>query len=199
VSRHAERLAGIREAVPLAEASVYHAVARAAALDAFARAFEAGEGAPPDGPDASDASDPEYVLASTADGELLIVAGAWQAAGRTCGRLVAPRELLALLLDDPERTAVWCDEDDGEGLALTAHAITVDGEPLLLVEARSARATGEVAGVTQVDYDGERLRDGAWDAGALDALLRERDGDVVALSPAVVAELARQVGEADAP
>ena len=193
------RLAGIDEAVPPVQASVYHAVAREAALDAFARAYEDGlASSDDDAPDDAD-EDPVYVLASTAEGELLVIAGAWPGDGRSCGRLVAPRELLALLLDDPETTAVWCDEDDGEGLALTAYAITVEGAPMLLVAARSARALGETAGVTDVAYDGARLAEGAWRPEALDALLRERDGDVVALAPAVVAELTRHVGGIDEP
>ena len=188
------RLAGIREAVPPEQAGVHHAVAREAALQAFDRAYERGlAGSDGDAPDGG--GDPDYVVASTAGGELLVIAGAWRAHDRSCGRLVAPRELLALLLDDPTRSAVWCDEDDGEGLALTAHAITVDGEPMLLVAARSARAVGETAGVTDVVYEGERLAEGEWSAVALDALLRERDGDVVALTPAVVAALARHAGD----
>ena len=195
----AHRLAGIDETIPLAQASVYHAIAREAALDAFARAYEGGL-ASSDGDAPHDADDhPVYVVASTAEGELLVIAGAWPTDGRTCGRLVAPRELLALLLDDPGTTAVWCDEDDGEGLALTAHGITVAGEPMLLVVARSARAVGETAGVTDVAYGGARLPEGEWRPETLDALLRERDGDAVVLTPAVVAELARQLGGIDEP
>ena len=192
---HARRLAGIREAIPLEQASVHHAVAREAALDAFGRAYERGlaESAG-DAPDGS--ADPEYVVASTAGGELLVIAGAWREHARSCGRLVAPRELLALLLDDPATTAVWCDEDDGEGLALTGYPITARGAPLLLVAARSARAVGETAGVTQVAYEGARLAEGAWADDALDAFLHEHDGDAVALSPAALGELARHVADA---
>ncbi len=202
------RLAGIRDGAPLDQASVYHAVARAAALDAFGRAYERGADAA-DAPGAFDpgafdpgafaSSDdaPEYVVATTADGELLVIAGRWPEAGRTCGRLVAPRELLALLLDDPTTTAVWCDEDDGAGLALTGVAVTARGEPMLLVVARSARAVGETAGVTDVEYAGDRPADGHWDDAALDALLRDRDGDAVVLPPSVLAELAQRVGPPD--
>ena len=195
------RLAGIREDVPLEQAGPYHAAAREAALEAFGRAYEraaershahAFDGGTPAGDDA-----PEYVVATSGDGELLVVAGAWPAAGRTCGRLVAPRELLALLLDDPTTTAVWCDEDDGAGLALTAYAVTAGEDPLLLVAARSARAVGETAGVTQVEYEGARLAEGAWAADALDAFLREHDGDAVVLPPAVLGDLARHVVEVD--
>ena len=141
-------LAGIREEIPLAQAGAYHAAAREAALDAFGRAYEAAGATAADVPGAdtragADSGDgdgggdaPEYVIAATADDALLVIAGAWPAAGRTCGRLVAPRALLALLLDDPTLTAVWCDEDDGEGLALTAYAITLGATPMLLVVAR---------------------------------------------------------------
>jgi hypothetical protein len=203
-------LAGIRDGAPLDQASVYHAVARAAALDAFGRAYErAAEDDDADAPAAFDpgaytspddaaGDDPEYVVATTADGELLVIAGRWPRAGRTCGRLVTPRELLALLLDDPTTTAVWCDEDDGAGLALTGVAVTARGEPMLLVVARSARAVGETEGVTDVEYAGDRPADGHWDDAALDALLRDRDGDAVVLPPSVLAELAQQVGPPDA-
>lgn len=193
------QLAGIRDDVPLPQAGPYHAAARAAALDAFGRTYErshqhasAHASAP-----AFESGAPEYVVATSGDGELLVVAGAWPAAGRTCGRLVTPRELLALLLDDLTTTAVWCDEDDGAGLALTAYEVAVGSDPLVLVAARSARAVGETAGVTEVAYDGARLAAGAWAADALDAFLRDHDGDAVVLSPAVLAELARRVADAD--
>ena len=190
------RLAGIREDVPLEQAGPYHAAAREAALEAFGRAYERAPGDVPAGDSAGDHT-PDFVVATSADGELLVIAGVWPAAGRTCGRLVAPRELLALLLEDPATTAVWCDEDDGAGLALTAYAVTAGGDPLLLVVARSARAVGETAGVTDVEYDGARLAEGAWAADALDALLRERDGDAVVLPPMVLGELARHVADVD--
>ena len=185
-------LARVRDATPLAHASVYHASRREAALEAFGRAYE--RGALAGATDAlRDDGAPRYVLASDAGGDLLVLAGDWPAAGRTCGRLVVPRDLLALLLEDPAATAVWCDEDGGAGLAFTGHAVTVGGGPMLLVVARSARAVGEIAGVTQVEYDGARLAEGAWDADALEALLRGRDGDAVLLGPEVVGALARHV------
>jgi hypothetical protein len=193
------QLAGIRDDAPLDAASVYHAVARAAALDAFERADQrdgAADRAPPPAA-VADHDAPEYAVATAPDGELLVVAGVWPRSGRTCGRLVAARELLALLLDDPTTTAVWCDEDDGAGLALTGYPVAVGGEPMLLVHARSARAVGESAGVTQIEYDGGRLAEGDWDPDALDALLRDQDGDAVVLPPSVLAELARRVGPPD--
>ena len=190
------RLAGIGEVVPVDQASPYHAVAREAALAAFGRAVEQGDA--PAGPDdtAPDA-EPEYLVASAADGELLVIAGVWAGAAQSCGRLVAPRALLALLLDDPSTTAVWCDEDDGEGIALTGYAIDVRGRPFLLVAARSARVTGETAGVADVAYADARLAGGAWTPEALEAFLREHDGDAVALSPAMVDELTEHLAADD--
>jgi hypothetical protein len=190
------RLAGIREDIPLDEASVYHAAAREAALEAFGREYE--HASPTPGGRALTAHEqPEHVMATWADGELVVIAGAWPMSGRTCGRLVAPRELLELLVDDPTTSAVWCDEDDGEGLALTAYAITVDGVPLLLVAARSAHAAGETGGVTDVVYDGERLTDGRWAAEALDAYLLAHDGDAVVLPPSVLDEIADGLHDPD--
>ncbi len=192
------RLAGIRENVPLEQASAYHAAVREATLEAFGRAYEhAHEHAPARDLPAPATDEPGYVVASSADGELLVIAGVWPAAGRTCGRLVAPRELLALLLEDPTTTAVWCDEDNGAGLALTAYAVTVGVDPLHLIVARSARVVGETAGVTDVEYEEARLVEGAWAVDALDTLLGEHDGDAVVLPPWMLTELAGHVADVD--
>ena len=58
---------------------------------------------------------------------------------------------------------------------------------------------GEKDGVTEVEYAAARVDEGPWADDALDAFLREQDGDAVALPPAVIAELERHVGGADIP
>src|SRR4051812_16957086 len=85
------RLAGIRADVALEDATAYHAVAREAALDAFARAYERNPVAPTP-PALGQDDEPEYGVGAAADGELLVIAGVWPGSGRTCGRLVAPRD-----------------------------------------------------------------------------------------------------------
>jgi hypothetical protein len=187
----ARRLAGIRDDVSPEQTSVYHAVAREAALEAFGRDYEQELTAP------QGSNEPEYVVTTTAEGDLLVIAGLWPAAERSFGRLVAPRELFELLLEDPFTTAVWCDEEDGEGLAITGYSVAVRGEPMLLAVARSARALGETDGVMEIEYEEERLPEGEWDEGELDDFLVEHDGDAVVLHPSVLAELVRIVDEVD--
>ena len=185
------RLAGLREEIPLDQMSAYHAAAREAALDAFGRAYE--RGLLGDDPDPGVADGPRYVIAGTPDEELLVVAGVWPAAGTTCGRLVAPRALLELLLEDPRTTAVWCDEDEGGCLALTAYRVSVGGEAMLLVAARSARLVGETADGAELAFEEEPLREGEWTAQALEDYVLKCDGDALLAAQASLGDLTRQI------
>ena len=187
----ARRLAGIRDAIPLEQTNVYHAVAREAALEAFGRDYE-HELTAPEGHD-----EPEYVVTTTGEGDLLVIAGLWPAVECNFGRLVAPRELFELLLEDPRTTAVWCDEEEGDGLAITGYEVAVRGEPMLLAVARSARAIGESDGVMEIEYDEPCLPEGEWGDDELDSFLVEHDGDAVVLHPSILAELVRIAGEVD--
>ena len=135
------------------------------------------------------------MVAGGPDEELLVVAGVWPAAGTTCGRLVAPRELLQLLLEDPDTTAVWCDEDDGGCLALTAYRVTVGGEAMRLLAARSAQLVGETPAGAELAFEEERLRADEWTAPMLDLYLREHDGDALLAADSRLGELAERIRE----
>jgi hypothetical protein len=185
------RLAGIPDAVSPDQATVYHASFREAALEEFGREFERNQTA------ATSTSDPEYVISPTTDGELVVIAGVWPEVERSCGRLVAPRDLLEVLLADLETTAVWCDDEDGDGLAITGHAILAAGHPMLLAVARTARVIGEVEGVSQVEYSASRAKEGEWSIDALGEFLDEHDGDAIILHASILAELGRIVAAVD--
>ncbi|CAA9331478.1 MAG: hypothetical protein AVDCRST_MAG40-1927 [uncultured Gemmatimonadaceae bacterium] len=193
MTSHGQRpLAGL-PAAPADELTAYHSEAREAALEAFGRAYEQGlldgAGEPAGG------SGPAYVIAGGADEELLVLAGVWPAAGIGCGRLVAPRELLALLLDDPATSAVWCDEEQRDCLALSASAARVDGEAMLLIVARSARLVGETPAGAELAFDEERVRQAEWTAAAIDAYLRDHDGDALLAAERRLGEIAAKIRE----
>jgi hypothetical protein len=191
VTNHHRRLAGLRESVAPDDLSAYHAEAREAALETFGRAYE--QGLLDAGPAPSDG--PAYVIAGGADEELLVLAGVWAAAGIGCGRLVAPRELLALLLADPETSAVWCDEEQRDCLALTASRVRVDGEAMLLVVARSARLVGETPAGAELTFEEERVRRPEWTSAAIDAFLRDHDGDALLAAELQLDEIAAKIRE----
>lgn len=185
------RLAGIPDVVAPNEATVYHASFREAALEEFGREYERNQTT------TTSTADPEYVISPTNDGELVVIAGVWPEVERSCGRLVAPRDLLEVLLADLETTAVWCDDEDGDGLAITGHAILAAGHPMLLAVARTARVTGEVEGVSQVEYSASSAREGEWSMDALGDFLDEHDGDAIILHASILAELGRIVAAVD--
>ena len=186
------RLAGLREPSSPDDWSAYHAEAREAALETFGRAYEQGLlGADP----AAGGGDPAYVIAGGPDEELLVLAGVWPAEGVSCGRLVAPRELLALLLSDPETSAVWCDEDEGDCLALTASRVRVGGEPMLLVVARSAQLVGETDAGAELTFADERVQQREWTPAGMDAFLRDHDGDALLAAESRLAEIAAKIRE----
>ena len=187
------RLAGLREDIPLDQMSAYHAGAREAALEAFGRAYE--DGLLGLDPPSETEGGPLYVVAGMPDEELLVVAGVWPASGVTCGRLVAPRDLLELLLEDPSTTAVWCDESDGGCLALTAYQVSVGAEGVLLVVARSAQLVADTADGAEIAYADARLGAAEWTPQTLDAYVREHDGDALLVAEASLAGIAHQIGE----
>jgi hypothetical protein len=193
VSDRPRRLAGLREEIPLDEMTAYHAGARESALDAFGLAYERGLLGPDPAPGGT--GGPTYVVAGGPDDELLVIAGVWPAAGTSCGRLVAPRELLAILLAEPTNSAVWCDEDEGGCFALTAYRVDVGGEAMLLLAARTARLVGETERGAEIAYDEERLREGSWTAQALDALVHELDGDALLAAETSLGDLAEKIQE----
>lgn len=193
MSSQPRRLAGLREAIPLDEMSAYHRDAREAALAAFGSAYE--QGLLGGDPDPGARGGPAYVIAGGADEELLVLAGAWPAAGTSCGRLVAPRDLLQLLLADPDTSAVWCDADQRACLALSASRVHVDGAAALLVLARSARLVGETEAGAELEFEEERPRARDWTAAAVDAYLREHDGDALLAAASRVDEIAAKIRE----
>jgi hypothetical protein len=193
VTTHGRRLAGLREPAAADELTAYHASAREAALDAFGRAYE--QGLLGDGDEGAGGTGPAYVIAGGADEELLVLAGVWPAAGIGCGRLVAPRDLLALLLEDPATSAVWCDEEQRDCLALTASRVHVGGEAMLLVVARSARLVGETDAGAELLFEDERVRQELWTPAAIDAFLRARDGDALLAAERRLEEIAAKIRE----
>jgi hypothetical protein len=185
------RLAGLTDDLPADEWSAYHAAAREAALLAFGRAYEDGLlGA---GLDPSPDGGPTYVVVGGPDDELLVVAGAWPHDRASCGRLVAPRELLTLLLADPDTTAVWCDEDAAACFALTAYRVPVARTEMLLVAARTARLVAETEAGAELAFDEGRVPAREWSRDALDAFVRDRDGDAILIAVSRVPAIALQL------
>ncbi|HYD51968.1 MAG TPA: hypothetical protein VEA99_05050 [Gemmatimonadaceae bacterium] len=197
MSQRSRPLAGLSgTALGHDELSPYHALARQRALDAFGRMYEDGLPAPELDPAVLGPTDdpPSYAIVDLHDGELIVLAGARLRSGAALGRLVAPRDLLELLLDDLGRSAVWCDEHGDECLALTAYDVRLGGDELLLVAARSARVLDERPGHTALAYAEEREREGDWEAEALETLLLERDGDLLLIPASSLVAIGHELG-----
>jgi hypothetical protein len=88
---------------------------------------------------------------------------------------------------------VWCDEDAAACFALTAYRVPVSGTEMLLVAARSARLVAETEAGVELAFDEERVPAREWSRDALDAFVRDRDGDAILVAASRVAALAAQL------